>query len=478
MIFFTFEFLAFFTFVLALNWMLKPWPLLWRLFLLAASYYFYSVWDLRLLAILVGLSFLNYWVGRGIYSSTGRARDLITGTGIILNLSVLGFFKYYDFFRSSAETVLGKLGFVVNLPLFEVIMAVGFSFYSFKMISFLIDCRRGKMEEYPSLLDLSLYVAFFSQLLSGPIARAREFLPQLKNGGAKKIEDMYLYVTLIAASLFKKLLVVNYLTVNITDDVFMVPQNHGSLVILLAILAYALVIYFDFSSYSDMAIGFAGLLGFKSPINFDSPYSSLSIKDFWRRWHITLSDWVRDYIYIPLGGNRKGKIRQYFNLILAMTLMGFWHGAAAHYVFWGFLQGLALTFVAVFSAIKNSISAKIGMVTGCLARVGTFFSWLATFVFVCFSWIFFRAGSVQDGFAMIDQLFSFKRLDETFKLYVLFAIIVGFIFLIFEKRLIRIFSSFQERLPLAVWFVIVAVAVTLLFRAGSDTLPSFIYFSF
>ncbi|MFA7715159.1 MAG: MBOAT family O-acyltransferase, partial [Candidatus Paceibacterota bacterium] len=385
---------------------------------------------------------------------------------------------YYDFFRSSAEAVLGKLGIAVNLPLFELILAIGLSFYSFRIISFLIDCRSGKIGKYPSLLDFSLYVSFFPQLLSGPIARAQEFLPQLENGGAKRIENMYLYVTLIISSLFKKLLVVNYLTVNITDDVFMVPQNHGSLVILLAILAYALVIYFDFSSYSDMAIGFAGLLGFRSPINFDSPYASLSIKDFWRRWHITLSNWVRDYIYIPLGGNRKGKIRQYLNLTIAMVLMGFWHGPAGHYVFWGFLQGLALAFVAVFSAVKNSISVKVGAAMGYFSRAGAFFSWLATFIFVCFSWIFFRAGSVQDGFTMIYQLFSFKRLDETFKLYVLFAIVIGFIFLIFEKRMIRIFSAFQERLPLVVWFAVVAVAATFLFRAGSDTLPAFIYFSF
>ena len=460
---------------MAFNWFLKPWPRVWRLFLLAASYYFYYVWGWRLLISLIGLSFLSYWVGRAIFYNVGGKKKTFLVLGVICNLAVLVFFKYYDFFRLSAETILGKLGLAVNLPLLELVLAVGLSFYLFKIISFLADCYSGKAKEYPSLLDFSLYVAFFPQLLSGPIARADEFLPQLVGGGAKKIEDIHYYTTLLMVGFFKKLLIVNYLTANITDDVFTVPQNHGSLVILLAVLAYALVIYLDLSSYSDMAIGFAGFLGFRTPANFDAPYASRTIQDFWRRWHITLSNWVRDYIYIPLGGSRHGRLRQYASLIVAMTAMGFWHGASGHFIFWGFLQGAALSVNSVFLNFKKTLALTV---PAALGRIGNFFSWLLTFLFVIFGWIFFRVESVGDGFAMINQLFSFQNLNEAFRLYVLLAIIIGFVFVAFEKPLISAMTAVQRRMPLAVWVLVVAAAVALLYRAGSDTLPDFIYFNF
>ncbi|MCU0653448.1 MAG: hypothetical protein MUD10_04275 [Candidatus Pacebacteria bacterium] len=469
MIFFTFGFLAFFVIVLAFNWILKPWPRAWRLFLLVASYYFYSVWDWRLLASLAALSLVNYWIGKAIHADFDGEKKFFLKFGIACNLLVLALFKYYDFFRLLAEALLQKMGITTELPLMELMVTAGLSFYLFKMISFLADCYRGKIVKYPAPVDLALYFAFFPQLLSGPIARANDFLPQLAAGGAKTIDRPYRYFALLMSGLFKKLLVVNYLATNITDDVFAVPQNHGSIVVFLAILAYALVIYFDLSSYTDMSIGFAGLMGFASPANFDSPYAALTIQEFWRKWHITLSDWVRDYIYIPLGGSRKGKLRQCLNLVVAMTAMGFWHGATWHYVFWGFLQGAALGFVAVFSGLKNFLLSS---------RPGRFISWLATFTFVIFAWIFFRVETVEDGFTMIGQLFSGQRLDESFKLYVLIAVAVGFAFLAFEKRILAFTERLQARMPLALWLVFLVAIFSLLFRAGSDTLPAFIYFSF
>jgi len=469
MIFFTFGFLAFFAFVLALNWALKPWPLAWRIFLLAASYYFYTVWDWRLLVALIALSFANYWFGARIKKSFYGKKKFLLVLGVASNLLALGYFKYYDFFRLSAETILQKLGVAVNLPLLELMVTAGLSFYLFKMISFLADCYSGKIDRYPLLVDLALYFAFFPQLLSGPIARANDFLPQLENGGAKFIDRPYHYVSRLMAGLFKKLLIVNYLAVNITDDVFAVPQNHGSLVILLAVLAYALVIYFDFSSYTDMSIGFAGLMGFRSPENFNFPYGALTISEFWRKWHITLSDWVRDYIYIPLGGNRKGGLRRSFNLVIAMTAMGFWHGAQAHYIFWGILHGLALGLAAYSKNLINKIRKFF---------LGRFVLWFITFIFVLLSWIFFRVETVSDGFAMVKQLLSLQRLDESFKLYALVAIAVGYIFIALEQHIISFLAKAQEKMPLPVWFIFVAAAIALLFRAGSDTLPAFIYFNF
>jgi D-alanyl-lipoteichoic acid acyltransferase DltB (MBOAT superfamily) len=342
MLFSTFEFLAFFTFVLILNWILKRWPLIWRLFLLTASYFFYSVWDLRFLSILFLVSLVNFIFGLLIQKNFFNQKKFFLSLSIIFNILILIVFKYYDFFRVSAETLLEKIGLQATFPLLEIILPLGLSFYIFRVISYGVDVYSGKIRATFSLLDFLIYVSFFPQLLAGPISRAGDFLPQLKNGGEKTIENLYQNITLIILGLFKKLVISSYLVLNLTDNVFAVPENHSSLTILLAILAYTLVIYFDFSGYSDLSIGFAGLLGFKSPNNFDSPYLAQNLIDFWRRWHISFSSWLRDYVYIPLGGNRKGNNRKYLNLMTIMLIAGLWHGAALHFVFWGFLYGIGL----------------------------------------------------------------------------------------------------------------------------------------
>ena len=478
MVFPTFEFFTFFTLVLALNWFLKRWPLVWRVFLLLVSYYFYSVWDIRLLLTLVALSFFNYFAALAIRRNLFNERRFLLVLAAICDLFALAAFKYYDFFRTSLEALLGHFGFTATMPLLEVFLPVGLSFYLFRIISFLVDCYRKELFAFPSPLDFFVYVAFFPQILSGPIARANDFLPQLKDGGAKHIEHLHWYMTLVMLGLFKKLFLSNYLVLNLTDDVFAVPQNHASLVVFLAVIGYSLVIYFDLSGYSDMAIGFAGLMGFRSPVNFDQPYLSLNIRDFWRRWHVSLSNWIRDYVYIPLGGNRKGSVRQYANLLAAMTIMGFWHGPDAHFLFWGGLQGLALAAYGGSRAPRAAIMAFLAAAGLAFTRIAQFFAWFMTFAFVTISWVFFRAQSVSDGFALVGRIFSRDQIVEPIKLYLLLVIAAGFILVFFEKRLLAFAERFQKKLPLPIWGALLALVLILIFKIVPDTLPSFIYFNF
>lgn len=363
----------------------------------------------------------------------------------------------------------------------EIILPVGLSFYIFKVISYNIDVYSRKISPASSILDFFIYVSFFPYLLAGPIVRAKDFLIQLKNGGAKKIENLYGNFTLIFLGLFKKLVISSYLANNITDNVFTVPENYSSSIILLAVYAYSLVIYFDFSGYTDLAIGFAGLMGFRSPVNFNSPYLSLNIQDFWRRWHITLSNWVRDYIYIPLGGNRKGLTRKYFNLMTAMILIGLWHGAAVHFIVWGFLHGMALVVFHFYQDKKKLIfSQKIGLKTfrKIKENISKFLWWFATFNFISFTWIFFRSETTENAFKFIRLLFTSQKNIEAFKIYILYVIIIGFLFFLFEKRIIRALIVFQEKLPLIFWFIFAILILILVFKLSPDIVPTFIYFGF
>lgn len=475
MIFPTFEFFAFFAVALALNWFLKRWPLAWRLFLLIASYYFYSVWDVRLLLVLFFLSLFNFASGYAIFRNYLQERKFILILTVVCDLGTLAVFKYYDFFRQSAESLLGRLGFFADMPLLEIILPIGLSFYLFKIISFVADVYLGKIESYPGFLDFAIYVSFFPQLLSGPISRGREFFPQLAAGGAEKIDRPYYYFTLIMLGLFKKICLSSYLVLNLTDDAFAVPGNHSSLIILMAVFAYSLVIYFDLSSYSDMAIGFAGLMGFRLPANFDAPYLARNIQDFWRRWHISLSAWIRDYIYIPLGGNRKGEARKCANLMIAMIVMGLWHGSAGHYLFWGGFQGLGL---AAHQAYRTRTRGKMIFGRSGGSRIGKTAAWLLTFLFITAGWVFFRSESVADAFTIFSRVIHPVSVSEPVQLYLFLAIGTGFLLLAFEKQIIDNLCRLQERLPVSVWcFLLSALAISI-FKLGPDTLPAFIYFSF
>jgi len=350
--------------------------------LVIASYYFYAQWDWRFCFLLGFSTALSYLAGRIIGATWDpERRKVVLGIAVGLHLALLGAFKYFDFFVLSANELARSLGLQHELPFIEILLPVGISFFTFHGISYLTDVYRGDVEVCRQPLDMALYMSFFPQLVAGPIVRAAYFLPQLARPSAEPI-PIAPALLLILGGLFKKVVIANYLATGLVDPVFAAPTSYGAPDLLLAVYGYAVQIYCDFSAYSDMAIALAALLGFRFPVNFNQPYRAERLREFWQRWHISLSTWLRDYLYKPLGGNRHGRLKTYRNLILTMLLGGIWHGAGWKFVAWGALHGGGL-------AIERMVEPWLGRYAQTTAArvVATFI----VFHFVCFAWIFFRA---------------------------------------------------------------------------------------
>jgi alginate O-acetyltransferase complex protein AlgI len=460
MLFPTFTFFAFFIPFLALNWFLKRWPLAWRIFLLAASYAFYATWSLHFLLIIVGVTLWNFYFAR----SGNYLKTAIAG-----NLFVLFIFKYYDFFRVSAETLLGHLHLTVSLPVLNLLLPLGLSFYILRAISYQVDLRRGKIAP-ASLLNLGIYISFFPQLLSGPIARPGDFLPQLENGGATAPQNIHEQFGLILRGLLKKVAIASYFSLSAFDAAFTVPGTFSRFELLLAIYGYAILIYVDFSGYTDIATGIAGLMGFTSPMNFMRPYTATSIQDFWRRWHISFSEWLRDYVYIPLGGSRVGKIRTAINSMATMLVSGLWHGAGLNYLVWGGVHGVALMIQRV-SGVTHDV-------------IGTFSKWqryilgIITFNFVAFAWIFFRISDVNQGWDMVKSVFTSSALRTHAATGFVIVLILSAIFLALEDKLVAWYEKLQSNVPLLFQIIIATAIVVIIIELGPDIVPPFIYFQF
>ena len=342
MLFPTVAFALFFCVAFLANWLLRPHPTAWRLTMIGLSFFFYGFWDGRFVALLGASIAINHLAALWVTSATGRHRRVALAAGVGANLGVLGFFKYYGFFVTSVANGLGRLGVETTPPLLDIILPIGISFFTFQAISYLVDLNRGELDQPLRFLDLGFYLSFFPQLVAGPIVRATDLAPQIRQRPDPRTIPAGEAFWLIAQGLIKKVVISSYLATNLVDPVFDVPGDHSRLDVLLAIYGYSVQIYADFSGYTDIAIGCALLLGFRFPQNFDSPFRALSIRDFWRRWHISLSTWLRDYVYIPFGGNRGGRIRTARNLGLTMVLGGLWHGAAWTFLVWGAIHGAAL----------------------------------------------------------------------------------------------------------------------------------------
>ncbi len=358
---------------------LRARPAAWKLAMLLASAIFYGWWDERFLSLIAASILFNWWAAKKIERATGRKRKRLVRFAVVANLGLLGFFKYYGFF---VESLTDAFGAEQPLPFIEVILPVGISFYTFQAISYVVDVSRRDVRAV-ALIDVGVFLSFFPQLVAGPIVRAKEFLPQLGRYRLNDEVDSFDAAWMIGRGLFKKVVVATYLAETVVDPVFAAPTEATKLELLLAMYGYAIQIYADFSGYTDIAIGIALLLGFRFPVNFDNPYRSLSIQDFWRRWHITLSNWLRDYLYISLGGNRLGSVRTYRNLMLTMVLGGLWHGAAWTFVAWGTIHGAALVIERLLGAGSPSGERSLAAAV----------RWLITFHVVCVAWVLFRADS-------------------------------------------------------------------------------------
>ena len=406
----------------------------WNVFILVASYLFYGNYAWPFVALLAGSTIFNQIAATTIYRSEDdrRRRILVTGA-VAVNLGLLGWFKYKGFFLDSASSLLHPLGIAIDPPARSLLPPVGISFFTFCAISYVIDVYRHKVRPSP-LLDFAVYLSFFPHLVAGPIVRASEFLPQLRRTRDARQIDAGLAFWLITIGLFKKVVVSSYLASAIVDPVFRIPEQHQAIDTLLGVYGYAIQIYCDFSGYTDMAIGLALLLGFRFPQNFDAPYTAASLQDFWRRWHMTLSRWLRDYVYIPLGGNQQGARRASVNMFLTMLIGGLWHGAAWTFVFWGALHGGYLAWERHRSRTaelrRAATQAVAGEATdpddddlagieptskaGPLAALHAFTDRLTptqrlwagrvtTFHVVCLGWVFFRAPSLGQAFEVLGR---------------------------------------------------------------------------
>ncbi len=342
MLFPTMTFAIFFVVVLGVSWRLSDRPLQWKLFVLAASYVFYGWWDARFCLLLAGSTIANHLIVQLVARArTDRSARIAMLAGVVVNLVVLGFFKYYGFFVDSLLQALEPMGLAPTALLIKVGLPVGISFFTFCAISYVVDVFREEQEPI-ALLDFAVYLSFFPHLVAGPIVRVSEFEPQLRRRRNRDTVDAVRAARLICRGMFKKVVIANYLATAIVDPVFASPGQSPNLELAVAAIAYAVQIYADFSGYTDMAIGIALLMGIRFPDNFDQPYSATSIQDFWRRWHMTLSRWLRDYVYIPLGGNRGGERAEMRNLVATMAIGGLWHGANWTFIVWGFYHGFGL----------------------------------------------------------------------------------------------------------------------------------------
>lgn len=356
-----------------------------KIILLLASYIFITYADIKFAIVLAVMSIITWWAAK---------EEKNMKYGIILCLLALGYFKYTNFFISSFEKLLGTS----NTASLKIILPLGISFYVFSAISYIVDVHKNKLEKH-SFWDVALYLSFFPKLTSGPIQRSKDFFDQIlvqRNIGWNSFQQG---IQIFTFGLFKKIVLADRLSVFV-DQVYATPKAFNSFTVFLAVISYSMQIYFDFSGYSDMAIGIAKMLDIDLPRNFNLPYLSKNVTELWKRWHITLSSWLMEYLYFPLGGNRKGKIRTYVNLVLTMLIGGLWHGANWTYVFWGFLHGIGLCIHKLWKTRKNNLQDS---------SILNLINILITFLFTSFCWIFFRAESLKQAISIIKVMCSFQE---------------------------------------------------------------------
>jgi alginate O-acetyltransferase complex protein AlgI len=505
----TMTFALFFVGVLGVSWRLNDRPVQWRLFVLAASYVFYGWADWRF-CLLLALSTLGNQIAVGGIHRGGdpsrRRRWMVTG--VVFNLILLGFFKYYGFFVDSVLGLLEPLGLAPTALLVQVLLPVGISFFTFCALSYVIDVYREQQDPIP-LLDFAVYLSFFPHLVAGPIVRVSEFAPQLRRRRNPQTVDAVRAARLICRGLFKKVVIANFLATAIVDPVFVSPGQFRNWELIVGAWAYAVQIYADFSGYTDIAIGIAMLMGIRFPDNFDQPYSATSIQEFWRRWHMTLSRWLRDYLYIPLGGNRGGPRMEYRNLFITMLLGGLWHGASWNFVFWGAFHGLGLgaerrlamrargdggtspprwlasmglgarTASAIDPPPPDAAEVAVVQQEAPMAlRRSPWLARLAVFHFVTVGWIFFRAPDFSTAGSYLWSLLTNWGTGTLVTWVVLLAVAVGMVGQFVPRRIGDALEYRASQLPPMVLAVGIGLWLLVINLLGPQGVAPFIYFQF
>ncbi len=516
--FVTVSFAFFFALVLLVHAFVRKGTISYKTLLLIFNVFFYASAGMTFLPLLLLVAVLN-WLTVGLvqhYKDKKKTSQCILGVNIAIHMALLLFYKYYEFFLTNLEDFLHTVG--LSIPLYDIISSaeflfpIGLSFYTFQGLSYAIDQYRNPTAKVESFFNVFLFVSFFPTILAGPILRAKDFFPQLRGETAKNPEliktflpknfedtldnreqDVILGFTFIISGLFKKIVLASYLSEHIVHNVFSTPHSYSSLTVLVGVYAYAMQIYCDFSGYSDLAVGVGRLMGYRLPQNFNAPYLALSLQDFWRRWHITLSTWLRDYLYIPLGGSRKGS--KTVNLIITMTLGGLWHGSHLRFLIWGVMHGIGLAFVHAWQGIcalfgKDTSQGKRSMGETKNEERHNFFKskifsipyalvcWFLTFHFVCVLWIFFRADSAEIAMQMIERIALWDTQGGGFEVLVLVAIFCTMLTQMGGAHLFRAFVSIIHKQWAPLQITVFVILCALILKLGPDGVLPFIYFQF
>jgi alginate O-acetyltransferase complex protein AlgI len=474
MLFCTSPFLIYFLVVLLVYWCL-PWREGRVWFLLGASFYFYVRWN-AWLAVLIGFtSFVDYIVARGMeQTSVPWRRRFLLLASLVMNLGVLVYFKYANFFIQSFVEAGQAFGLPVSVRSLQVILPVGISFYTFEAINYTVDVYRKRIQAEHNLAHFLLFILFFPHLVAGPIVRARDFLHQIKRRKRWSSPRLLLGVGLFLLGLVKKVVVADRMAL-VADPVFAQPESYSTAATWLATLAYALQIYGDFSGYSDMALGCAHMLGYKLAINFNMPYVAVNIAEFWHRWHISLSTWLRDYLFIPLGGSRGTWLQTARNLLITMALGGLWHGANWAFVLWGVVHGLLLIGHRAFRAVVKRRPTLDGALQ---TRAGTAVRMATTFLCVMLCWVLFRAMSLPAAGTIFHRLFVPH--SGLMPLVPAHVVLVTFAGLALGHYLgaTGLWRLLVQKMPAPVLGVLQAAAFNLVLVLSADQGKTFIYFQF
>jgi alginate O-acetyltransferase complex protein AlgI len=456
-LFHTWEFVIFFTIVMAVYLALKKtnW---WTLWLLAASYFFYGWWNPLFLILIVYSTAVDFLVGLKLGDSKYR-RTWLTFS-LVNNIFMLGFFKYAGFFAENLRVLFTILHIPIDVPEPNILLPVGISFFTFQSMSYSIDVFRGQLKIEKNYIRFSAFVALFPQLVAGPIERAKALLPQMRHKPIIRSIDVSDGISLFLVGLFKKAVMADMLALY-ADKIYGDPGMYGSWALLFGTYAFAWQIYFDFSGYTDMARGIAKIMGIRLMLNFNNPYTAVDLGDFWKRWHISLSSWFKDYVYIPLGGNKGFKYKVYWNVFITMAISGFWHGAAWTFVIWGLINAIGR--VATMR-IDQQLWYK---------KIPKFIKQLLIFHFICVTWVFFRAASVADATLVLKRFFSGLGGDPEIPV-IIFALVGGVwaYQLMFNSR----WRFILESRPVRITGLVMAMLLFLVFATAGN--KQFIYFQF